>query len=388
MLAPQKILVLMSDTGGGHRASAQALAAAFEERYGERFQTEIVDLWSDHTPWPINQLPKLYGPIISKGIWFWKLLWRFSEKAWLTESFLRFFGLFVRRSMREAFARHKPDLLISVHPLMQEIPIYTLQRMGKKIPFVTVVTDLATINPLWFHEAADYCFVASEEARQRGLRSKMAPEKLIIHGLPVRPAFSRPPESSNALKRQLGIATDRKTALLMSGGEGMGPVAAITRAVAERLALEGLKAQLVVICGRNERLRKELAKRSWPIPVHVHGFAKNMPDWMAVSDCIITKAGPGTIAEALISGLPILLSGYIPGQEEGNVPYVVDNGVGAYCEDPVEIAAVISRWFGPEQEQLKQMAQNAKEMGRPHATFDIVEQIATLLRGRSCQGDR
>ena len=94
-------------------------------------------------------------------------------------------------------------------------------------------------------------------------------------------------------------------------------------AVARRLAATGTDAQLVVICGRNERLRQALQRSAtdWPIPVQVCGFVDNMQEWMAASDCVISKAGPGTIAEALICGLPILVSGFIPGQEAGNVSY-------------------------------------------------------------------
>jgi 1,2-diacylglycerol 3-beta-galactosyltransferase len=100
---------------------------------------------------------------------------------------------------------------------------------------------------------------------------------------------------------------------------------------------------------------------------------------MAACDCVVTKAGPGTIAEALISGLPILLSGYIPGQEEGNIPSVVDNGVGEYNTDPPAIAAIVARWFGPERDKLSAMSAKARSMGHPQATFDIVRSITDLL---------
>ena len=84
-------------------------------------------------------------------------------------------------------------------------------------------------------------------------------------------------------------------------------------------------------------------------------------------------------AKALICGLPILLSGFIPGQEEGNVPFVVENGVGSYSADPAEIAAILSGWFGPEREGLAQMGAKAKALGRPQAAFAIVEEIVALL---------
>jgi 1,2-diacylglycerol 3-beta-galactosyltransferase len=113
--------------------------------------------------------------------------------------------------------------------------------------------------------------------------------------------------------------------------------------------------------------------------VTVKGFVNDMPDWMAACDCIVTKAGPGTIAEALISGLPIVLSGFIPGQEEGNIPYVVDQGVGEFTTDPAVIAGIVARWFGPERERLAAMSAQARALGYPQATFDIVRSTINLL---------
>ena len=83
----------------------------------------------------------------------------------------------------------------------------------------------------------------------------------------------------------------------------------------------------------------------WPTPVHVLGFVENMPVWMSAADCLVTKAGPGTIAEALACGLPMVLSDFVPGQEEGNVGYVQDHGVGVFSADPAEIARVVLDWL-------------------------------------------
>jgi 1,2-diacylglycerol 3-beta-galactosyltransferase len=105
-----------------------------------------------------------------------------------------------------------------------------------------------------------------------------------------------------------------------------------------------------------------------------------MSDWMSASDCIVTKAGPGTIAESLIRGLPILLSGYIPGQEEGNVPYVVDNKVGVFASEPAAIGLHIARWFGPDRTKLARMAENTKRLANPNSTENIVADLAKLIQ--------
>jgi len=140
-------------------------------------------------------------------------------------------------------------------------------------------------------------------------------------------------------------------------------------------------AQVVVICGRNKKLAARLASKEYPFKVIVNGFVNNMSEWMAASDCIITKAGPGTIAEALIRGVPLLLNGCVPCQEEGNIPFVLENQVGAFEKDPVKIAAIIGDWFGPNKKELAAMATRAKALGRPHATYRIVRDLASLAEG-------
>lgn len=377
-----RILILMSDTGGGHRASAQALQAAFAARYPGRFEVEIVDLWTDYTPWPINRFPRLYSPIIGRALWLWKLLWLVFENERGHSASLRLVYLLCRNRLRKVLQAHRPHLIISVHPLMQHLVMWMLEQEGAEIPFATVVTDLASFHHGWFHARAVRCFVASEAAaeaaRRHGLRARLL-------GLPVRPAFSQPLPDKVTARARLGLAEGGFTALLLGGGEGMGPVAAIAHAVARRLGAEGKDAQLVVICGRNERLRQSLQRSDWPLPARVCGFVDNMEEWMAASDCVITKAGPGTIAEALICGLPILLSGFIPGQESGNVSYVVENGVGAYCDSPDGIAAIVSNWVGGN--ELAQMAARARELGRPRAAYDIVDEIVALVDGEIAEAE-
>jgi len=101
---------------------------------------------------------------------------------------------------------------------------------------------------------------------------------------------------------------------------------------------------------------------------------------MGACDCIITKAGPGTIAEAMIRGLPIILNDYIAGQEAGNVPYVVENGCGKFSKSPKQIAKIVADWFGPKSDEFRVMSQNCLKLARPDAVFKIVHDLHELVR--------
>ncbi len=388
----KKILILMSDTGGGHRASAEALKAAFQERYGAEFQVDIVDLWMKHTPWPLNQVPKSYRFLAIETPWLWKRLYKIGERRDFTRPVMRAASGWVRRPVRKVIWRYDPDLIIAVHPLLQEPTLRILAWMRWRIPFVTVVTDLATIHPTWLQRSATLCFVPSNEARRCALEAGLRPDQLRQCGLPIRPGFAQDPLPKEVMRRRLGLRQDLPAILLVSGGEGMGPIAEIARSVAGRLALDGIRrgrpvGQLVVICGRNRKLYEELMDGNWPVPTVINGFVSNMADWMAASDCIITKAGPGTIAEALARGLPILLSSYISGQEEGNVPYVLNNGVGLYSEDPQRIAEIVSDWLGSKHNELEEMARRARALGRPQATYQIVTEIARVMDAKAVRAN-
>jgi 1,2-diacylglycerol 3-beta-galactosyltransferase len=168
------------------------------------------------------------------------------------------------------------------------------------------------------------------------------------------------------------------TVMLVGGGEGMGKLEDIANALERRLSEND---QIVLICGKNQRLASRLAERDWRCKVCVRGFVTNMADYMSACDCIITKAGPGTIAEALICGLPIMLNGFIPCQEAGNVSYVLENGVGAYDEDPEAMAKIVAGWFALDGEVLEEMSKKARMLGRPEATFNIVRDLAGMACG-------
>ncbi|MCY4089460.1 MAG: glycosyltransferase [Caldilineaceae bacterium] len=380
----RRILILMSDTGGGHRASAEALQSAFATRFPGRFQVEIVDLWTDYTPWPINRLPRLYSPLVARALWLWKLLWLIFENERALSAVLRLVYPLCRKEMARALQMHRPHLIISVHPLMQQLFLWLIEKEGPPTPFVTVVTDLASFHHGWFHTRAQRCFVASETAANAARRHGLQLHQIRLLGLPVRSAFAQTLPDRATARASLGLTGAAFTALLVGGGEGMGPVAAIAHAVAHRLAATGTEVQLIVICGRNRRLRRALQRAEWPLPVQVHGYVDNMQAWMTAADCIITKAGPGTIAEALICGLPILLSGFIPGQEEGNVPFVVENRVGAYCESPRAIAETVGEWASGD--ELERIAARARRLGRPRAAYDIVDEIVGLMEGEGGPG--
>ena len=224
-------------------------------------------------------------------------------------------------------ADHPADLVLSVHPLLNHAPLREVRRRLPGTPFVTVVTDLATAHPVWYAPGVDLLCAPCPEVQQAALAAGVPADRIRLAGLPISLRFSEGRPDRAEARRLLGLA-DRPTVLIMGGGEGMGRVESIAHAVAA--GLQGVNGQAVVICGRNASLQRRLSGSTWPAPVHVLGFVDNMPVWMSAADCLVTKAGPGTIAEALACGLPMVLSDFVPGQEEGNVGYVTRSWRGRF----------------------------------------------------------
>jgi 1,2-diacylglycerol 3-beta-galactosyltransferase len=161
---------------------------------------------------------------------------------------------------------------------------------------------------------------------------------------------------------------------MVGGGEGMGPLAMAARAI----DASGLDIGQVIVCGRNQRLKASLESKKWENPTIIYGFTRQMPDFMRASDFIVTKAGPGTVAEALNAELPIILYAKLPGQEDGNVTFVKDEGAGVWAPHPQDVVRTLTRWISRPAERQK-VIENCRRAGKPEAARTIARTIAETL---------
>jgi len=254
-----------------------------------------------------------------------------------------------------------------------------LRALGPNRPgFITVVTDMVSTHAFWYHPKVDLCIVATEVARQRALSAGLAASKVKVVGLPVADRFCHPAKDRQALRRELGWPLERSVVMLVGGGEGMGPLEKTAHAIAEGC----LSAALVVIAGRNQALKERLEEEDWPIPTFVYGFVHEMPNFMAAADILVTKAGPGTISEALISELPMVLYSRLPGQEDGNVTYIINENAVVWAARPPEIVAAIQHWLLNREDYTKAV-EACKRLARPEAAREIAQILADRVQIRA-----
>jgi 1,2-diacylglycerol 3-beta-galactosyltransferase len=362
-----RLLFLYSDTGGGHRSAVEAIMEALELEFPSQYQAEKVDFFKQYAPPPFNFAPEIY-PVVSKNPAFWGMNYHLMDGKRQVALVTRAASPYFYMAVRKMLAEHPSDLVVSVHPFMNT-PVRQVVH-SRKIRFATVVTDMVSTHALWFDYKADLIILPTEIARQRGLELGIDPDKMQVCGLPVAEKFSHMPLEKAQLRQVLGWPADRLTLLLVGGGEGMGPL----EATATAIDASGLPVSLIIITGRNQRLLDRLEAHAWNIPHKCYGFVKNMPELMSASDVLITKAGPGTISEAFIAGLPIILYNRQAGQEEGNVLYVIGEGAGMWAPEPGMVVSLLKNWIN-HPDRLAEATQASQSLARPEAA----RQIAHLL---------
>ncbi|OGN74606.1 MAG: hypothetical protein A2X25_06505 [Chloroflexi bacterium GWB2_49_20] len=365
------ILFLFSDTGGGHRAAAESIIEALQLEFGDALTTEMVDFLLDYAPPPYNRLPEFY-PDFVRIPELWGVGFLISDGRRQARIMTSTMWPIVRRAARRLVREHPNDLLVCVHALGTS---FLLRALGsKRPPFITVVTDMVSTHALWFDQRADLTLVPTEMARQRALEFNMSPDKVIVVGQPVSERCSTPAGDRQTLRQKFGWTLDKATILLVGGGEGMGPLEETAIAIDE----SGLDVNLVIVAGRNIKLKADLEVRTWDNPTYIYGFTKDMPDFMRASDVLVTKAGPGTIAEALIASLPIILYSKLPGQEDGNVRFVESVGAGVWAPEPLQVVRTLTRWICRPNERLN-VVENCRQAARPDASRRIARILGEQL---------
>jgi len=340
----KQILFLISDTGGGHRAAATAMAQAIHNLYPQRYRTVIHDIWSHETGWPINQMPSTYSWLTTKGQLLWRLLWSAMSRRWLHASIFRAITPLIQAQLTHYLQQLQPDLIVSVHPLMNHLGIQMRECAGLTAPFVTVITDLITIHPTWLCPTVDHCFVPTEAARHAALNYGMPAAKIKKYGYPVRLNFT---DSRLPHPRSPALVRVPTTILLLGNNHTVD----IAHALLEQIP----NANLQIVTGQNQALYERLQYLKWPESVQLYSFVENMAALMNAADLLITKAGPGV-----------------------NVEYVEKHALGTYISEPNQIAQLAQQWLSPDNPTLSQMSANAQHLAKPNAVFEIAEALCDL----------
>ncbi|MGB9300425.1 MAG: glycosyltransferase [Anaerolineae bacterium] len=367
----RNILILMCDAGGGHRSVADAIVGGLEHLFPGRYDIHLADIVAEGYPFPLSTAGRLYGPVVDRLPGPYGFLWHSSNGRLRSDYLFRVVAPLSFDRIQEIVRSTEPEVIVSTHPLGNHSVAWLRERLQWGMPLITVVTDLVTIHRCWLCPAVDMCLVPTEQARLQALDAGFETDKVKVIGLPIHLKFARAPRDRQQLRRELGLGEDKLTVLVIGGGEGMGNLSSVARAVAQA----GPDIQLVVVTGRNEALKGKLEAVSWEVPTTILGFVDNMPSLMHSADLLVTKAGPSTISEALGCGLPMLISGALPGQEDGNAEWAVATGAALFTPTPQELVLALRELAGNGTETLAHMRQKAGEAARPDAALNAARLI-------------
>ena len=342
-------------------------------RYGDAVEFDAVDVLRE-CKWPYNKQPELYPRVVNTSKFLWALVYHSFDGKHRTRLARQLIYSNNRENLRRIVREHPADVAVCTHSVIANPTFRAFLTLDERPPFLTVVTDLVTAPTFWYDPRVDHCFVPTQSAYRRGLRLGMSPGQMQITGLPVNPHFIESMTGKAEARQQFDFDPRLPAVLIVAGSEGMGSIYQMVRA----LDAQRLNVQIVVICGRNEVLKSKLRERHWNNLHHIFGFVTNhyeMPRLMAASDIIVTKAGPSTISEAAIAGLPMIISDRIPGQETGNVKLVLDNDAGVYLPKPEQVVDQIIEWLSEGPAALARRAANAKRIARPNAVWEIADSV-------------
>jgi Glycosyltransferase family 28 C-terminal domain len=377
----KKIHVVFHDGGGGHRNAAVALETIASWQ-GRPWQVELVQ-FQELTD-RLDVLRKLTGIRIQQQ---YNIMlqngWTLGSKYLLRllQLTIRLFHGRMVRLLREFWREHPADLLVSVIPHFNREISESWNSVYPGRPFVTLITDLADYPPrFWIEPLKEQYVIAGTDRAAEQARAFGHDEAHVFQasGMILRPDFYVEDNTDPiALREQMGLRPDLATAVVLFGGHGSKVMLSLT----ERLSAAQLPLQLILICGRNEQLAARLRAPKWNIPIHVIGFTKEVHKLMRAADFLIGKPGPGSIAEALVRKLPVLIecNAWTLPQERYNAQWVTEKRVGIVLHSFKDVIEGVRQMLEPI--RLAEFRKNVAALDN-RAIFEIPEMLAKLLESK------
>jgi len=370
----RNILILTADAGFGHRSTANALAKAFELRYGSQAQVVIANPLDDpQAPSFLRSAESDYDKLARDWPQFYKLGYRMTDLAMTTSVTEMVYVVLTYDIISRLLRQHQPDVVVITFPTYQ-YPLEVYRRLNDDTkPMATVVTDLVSLQRLWFDKDVDLYSVPTQIAADLAIERGVDKQRVHVTGLPVNPSLADLPTSKAEARAKLGWDPDLFTVLVVGSKrvDGLDQFVNI-------LNHAGFPCQVVAVAGGNDTLYKTWQATEWHVPTHVYNFVTNMPDFQKAADCVISKAGGLIVTESLACGLPMFIMQVIPGQETGNAQLLIEEGAADMTLEPLELLEAMAHWLADDGRLYQQRKANAQRLGRPKAAYDAAGLIWNL----------
>ena len=326
----KKVFIVYASAGAGHQKAAEAVYEYLRKTRND-LDLKLIDIL-DYSNSIVKFLySKGYIFLISKLPWAWYLIYRLS--ACFADNYFRLILDYLAcQPFTGLLRKERPDVVVSTHFLTSSvISVYKKKYPCHSLRLITVVTDY-TLHPYWIGQGVNRYIASCEHVKDCLLTKKIEKDKIKIYGIPVKEKFYLSLDRKRAAEK-LGVDPERFTALIMTGAIGIGPIEEIVKALAGDI-------QLLVICGRNQKLYNRLTKLNL-MNVKIYPLIDYVDELMSVSDIVLTKAGGLTISESLAKTLPMVFFSSIPGLETANEKVISKSGAGIKVKSIKEIKSTL-----------------------------------------------
>ena len=366
-----KVIIFYAKYGGGHLSAARSIENCINTYY-KNVNVELID-FMEYANKEFNKittkayaemakkLPKAYGSI------YWK-----SEKgplAHISTTSNKLLSIKINKLLQ----KKSPDLIICTHPFASQMCGYLTKHHKLNTKIATILTDFASHDQwLVYNEYINYLFVSNIEMKETLMSKNIPADKIFVTGIPISERFLNKYDKKS-LFIDFNLNPNKKVVLFFGGGEfGLGKN--YTLKVFETFVKDSTDIQIIAISGKNKKMKEAfeniVIENHKEANVQIFEYTNKVPEFMSISNLVVTKPGGLTTSESLASGLPIVVINPIPGQEEENAEYLVNHNTAIWLKKDDNVEEIINNLLS-DTSKLEEMSNNAKSISKPNSTNDI-----------------
>ncbi len=361
------LLITTTHTGCGHKSISDALMDWFVEM--PEVEIKQVDGFEDLVGKSVTAIGDSYGVVTRHAKFLWKLTWDFGTR--FNETYCSLMSTWAEKRFIEVVARERPDVVLTTHPMFNSSLLTVCEEHGLDIPFVSVQADPVSVHPSWCDPRSALTVCATDEAMERTLSYGVPRERILKVGFPTRRRFT---DMAQRVEKPPYAPSRPAKCLMMSGGEGSGMLGSYARELMTKTDVH-----LTIICGRNKQLKKRLEallKRKYGERVRILGFVTDIENLMNESDIMIARGSPNSFFEAVVMNLPLIITGALPGQEQGNPELVQRYGLGIISTGVKNLPGAVKRLLANDGAELARI----RDAQQKYRRFDNAKRIAEAAR--------
>ncbi|HWR43182.1 MGDG synthase family glycosyltransferase [Sporomusa sp.] len=368
-MADHRVLLISAPIGAGHIRAAQSVSQMLKVNHS--CHTELCNIFDLFHPAIGQTILKAYLKILNIFPQAYGTMYGWGNQSRLALIGREWVSQVLAGRMLDYINKFQPSVIVCTHATPAGLVAWLKKKGLIRVPAAAIITDFV-VHRLWVYPEFEHYFVAHPAMAEYLSQNGILPQSIVVTGIPVSDSFIQPIDKYQVLGK-LNLRPDRKTILIMGGGAGVLPMDEILKLCAQI----DRPLQIVAVAGKNQSLYRRLIQLGSVIrhPVRVFSYVDNVHELMSIADLLISKPGGMSTSEALSMGVPLVIYRPIPGQEEANTCYLLNNGAALRADSLSELQNILVRLF-EDNSDFTTLRQRAALLGRPHAATDIADFIA------------